>query len=99
MNGVTAALIAVTSPLGKLWYLMPLKNSLGLSVCEGRLRWKVTFSAAAPTAEKATASIERQKVSPSLFWSPSANEPPRIVAIMAYCRSFCVLRFQMPWLS
>ena len=49
---IPAALTAVPARLEKLCYLMPLKNWLRLSVCEGRLPWKVIFSAAEPMAER-----------------------------------------------
>ncbi len=45
MNGVTAAVTAATSPLGKLCACQPWNHLLGSLVCEGRSRWTVHLSA------------------------------------------------------
>src|SRR5690242_16432766 len=99
MNGVTAAEIAATSPLGKLCALELLNHWLGLAVCDGRSRRKVYFMPVAATPVITIESTERQNVSPSLLSSPSASAPTPTVRMLPYISAFWLFRFQMPLLS
>src|SRR5690349_3913906 len=96
MNGVTKLAWSVTSPLGKLWYCVPLNHSLGLSVWLGRLRPNPHFMTCAVMPLKTDESTVCQNVRPSSDWPPNHSEPPISVAITPYWSACVYCRAQGP---